>query len=217
MRSKVSNIHPECFPNYGSSLTSFEDKGFIQDELTKLRGDQSTGRGWFGYDRGSHSSIFSQRCFQRRRLFPGRLDKQHATFAQRASRQSGAARLLTYSCINCQRTLPYLRAWNEKYADKGLVIIGVHAPEFEFEKTPTMFKAVADFGLTYPVVQDNNFATWRAYNNHYWPAKYFYRCGGEYCAHHFGEGDYDGVNELFRNCFERQRTRCAVIDRQSFL
>jgi thiol-disulfide isomerase/thioredoxin len=105
----------------------------------------------------------------------------------------------TYSCINCQRTLPYLRDWHEKYKDKGLVIIGVHAPEFEFEKSEkNVRKAIADFGITYPVMQDNNFATWRAYNNRYWPAKYFIDKEGYIRYTHFGEGAYDESEQVIQ-------------------
>lgn len=98
----------------------------------------------------------------------------------------------TYSCINCIRTLPYLEAWHEKYADRGLVIIGVHAPEFQFEKKlENVQQAVRDRGLKYPVVQDNDFQTWRAYNNRYWPAKYIIDQRGDLRYYHFGEGEYE--------------------------
>jgi len=98
----------------------------------------------------------------------------------------------TYSCINCQRTLPYLKSWWEKYHDKGLVIIGVHSPEFEFEKDPkNVAQAIRDFGIKYPVVQDNNLATWQAYNNEYWPAEYFIDKDGLIRHTQFGEGNYD--------------------------
>jgi len=98
----------------------------------------------------------------------------------------------TYSCINCQRTLPYLVNWDKKYRDKGLVIIGVHSPEFEFEKDPeNVLEAIKEFGIEYPVVQDNNFTTWRNYDNRYWPAKYFIDKDGYVRYSHFGEGDYD--------------------------
>lgn len=98
----------------------------------------------------------------------------------------------TYSCINCIRTLPYLESWQEKYAADGLVILAIHAPEFQFErKFENVQKAVKDFGLTYPVVQDNDFKTWRAYNNRYWPAKYLIDQNGVVRFTHFGEGNYD--------------------------
>ncbi len=97
----------------------------------------------------------------------------------------------TYSCINCLRSLPYIRAWAEKYKDKGLVVIGVHAPEFAFEKDPAnVRKAVADMHITYPVALDNDFKIWQAFNNKYWPAHYFIDAKGNIRHHHFGEGDY---------------------------
>lgn len=98
----------------------------------------------------------------------------------------------TYSCINCVRTIPYVRAWAEKYRDQGLVVIGVHTPEFAFEKAPANVRdAVRRFGVTYPVAMDNAFAIWRAFDNRYWPAHYFIDAKGNIRYHHFGEGDYE--------------------------
>jgi thiol-disulfide isomerase/thioredoxin len=98
----------------------------------------------------------------------------------------------TYSCINCIRTLPFLQSWHDKYADDGLVILGIHAPEFQFEqKFENVQRAVDEFSLTYPVVQDNEFKTWRAYNNRYWPAKYLIDQNGIVRYTHFGEGEYE--------------------------
>ena len=98
----------------------------------------------------------------------------------------------TYTCINCIRTLPYLRVWNEKYADHGLVILGVHTPEFKFEEEyDNVVEAVGKFALEYPIVQDNDFGTWRAFSNRYWPAKYLIDHNGEIRYSHFGEGAYD--------------------------
>ena len=97
----------------------------------------------------------------------------------------------TYSCINCLRTLPYVNAWAEKYKDQGLVVIGVHAPEFAFEKNINNVKqAVAALKIDYPVAIDNNYAIWRAFNNEYWPADYFIDAQGRIRHHAFGEGDY---------------------------
>jgi len=98
----------------------------------------------------------------------------------------------TYSCINCVRTLPYITDWDRKYRDQGLVIIGVHAPEFEFEKNLANVKAaVAQHGIRYPVAQDNNLSTWSSFNNEYWPAHYLINRDGQVVYTHFGEGDYD--------------------------
>ncbi|HEV7479874.1 MAG TPA: cytochrome c biogenesis protein CcdA, partial [Roseiarcus sp.] len=97
----------------------------------------------------------------------------------------------TYSCINCLRSIPYVRAWADKYKDQGLVVIGVHAPEFAFEKNIGNVKqAVAKLGIDYPVAIDNNYAIWRAFNNEYWPADYFIDAKGQIRHHFFGEGDY---------------------------
>ncbi|MHC8292042.1 cytochrome c biogenesis protein DipZ [Pseudomonas sp. LB3P58] len=97
----------------------------------------------------------------------------------------------TYSCINCLRTLPYVKAWAEKYRDQGLVVIGVHAPEFAFERdVGNVTKAMKDLGINYPVAIDNDFKVWRAFNNQYWPAHYFADAQGRIRYHHFGEGEY---------------------------
>ena len=97
-----------------------------------------------------------------------------------------------YSCINCIRAIPYDRAWAEKYKDSGLVVIGVHTPEFDFEKQlPNVQKAVQRFGITYPVALDNNEAIWNAFHNQYWPALYFIDAKGKVRYEHFGEGSYD--------------------------
>jgi cytochrome c biogenesis protein CcdA/thiol-disulfide isomerase/thioredoxin len=97
----------------------------------------------------------------------------------------------TYSCINCLRSLPYVKAWAQKYKDQGLVVIGVHAPEFAFERNiDNVKKATHDLGVDYPVAIDNNYAIWRALNNQYWPAHYFVDAQGQIRYHHFGEGDY---------------------------
>jgi thiol-disulfide isomerase/thioredoxin len=98
----------------------------------------------------------------------------------------------TYSCINCLRTLPYVKAWAQKYQDKGLVVIGVHAPEFAFERNiDNVKKATHDLGVTYPVAIDNDYAIWRAFDNQYWPAHYFADAQGHIRYTHFGEGEYE--------------------------
>ncbi|KAB0634119.1 thioredoxin family protein, partial [Burkholderia territorii] len=97
----------------------------------------------------------------------------------------------TYSCINCLRTLPYTTAWARKYAPYGLVVIGVHAPEFAFERDiGNVKKAVHDLGIDFPVAIDNHYTIWRAFSNEYWPAHYFVDAQGRVRRHHFGEGEY---------------------------
>jgi cytochrome c biogenesis protein CcdA/thiol-disulfide isomerase/thioredoxin len=105
----------------------------------------------------------------------------------------------TYSCINCLRALPYVESWYEKYKDHGLVVIGVHAPEFAFEKDAgNVRRAVADLKVTYPVALDNDYAIWQAFNNQYWPAHYFIDASGRVRGHHFGEGNYDESEQTIR-------------------
>ncbi len=105
----------------------------------------------------------------------------------------------TYSCINCLRSLPYVKAWYEKYRNHGLVVIGVHAPEFAFEKDlGNVRRAVAELGVSYPVALDNNYAIWQGFNNQYWPAHYFIDSKGRIRAHHFGEGEYAQSEQTIR-------------------
>jgi hypothetical protein len=98
----------------------------------------------------------------------------------------------TYTCINWIRSLPYVRAWADKYADQGLAVIGVQTPEFEFEgDLDNVDRAIKEKDVRYPVVVDNDYAVWRAFDNHYWPALYFVDAQGRIRHHHFGEGEYE--------------------------
>ena len=105
----------------------------------------------------------------------------------------------TYSCINCLRALPYVEAWYDRYKDHGLVVLGVHTPEFAFEKDPANVRhAVSELKITYPVPLDSNYAIWQAFNNAYWPAHYFIDSMGRIRGHHFGEGSYGESEQLIR-------------------
>jgi len=105
----------------------------------------------------------------------------------------------TYSCINCLRSIPYVKAWDQRYRKDGLIVIGVHAPEFAFEHDPAnVARAVRDLGITYPVVMDNDWKLWRALHNNYWPAHYFIDAQGRVRYHHFGEGDYAMSERVIR-------------------
>jgi cytochrome c biogenesis protein CcdA/thiol-disulfide isomerase/thioredoxin len=105
----------------------------------------------------------------------------------------------TYSCVNCIRTLPHIREWDRSYRDKGLTIVGVHTPEFAFEKDPkNVGKAIKDLGVTWPVALDPDYGTWNAWGNRYWPAKYLIDKEGKVRAYHFGEGGYDVTENQIR-------------------
>jgi thiol-disulfide isomerase/thioredoxin len=117
----------------------------------------------------------------------------------------------TYSCINCIRTLPYLVDWNEKYADKGLVIVGVHTPEFEFEKNIDNVKAaVKKFGIKYPVIQDNDKGTWNAYENQYWPQKYIVDNEGFIRYDHIGEGGYAETEKIIQSLLQERAAQLGL-------
>jgi cytochrome c biogenesis protein CcdA/thiol-disulfide isomerase/thioredoxin len=105
----------------------------------------------------------------------------------------------TYSCINCLRTLPYVKAWDAKYRDQGLVVIGIHTPEFAFEKDEgNVRKALKDLGITYPVATDNDFKVWKAFNNQYWPQHYFIDAKGQIRYVHHGEGGYAESEQIIQ-------------------
>ncbi|MBA2125042.1 cytochrome C biogenesis protein [Hyphomicrobium methylovorum] len=105
----------------------------------------------------------------------------------------------TYSCINCLRTIPYVRAWAEKYKNDGLVVIGVHTPEFAFEKDANnVRRALTDLKISYPVAIDNNYSIWRAFKNQYWPAHYFIDAHGNVRYHHYGEGEYERSEKVIQ-------------------
>ena len=124
----------------------------------------------------------------------------------------------TYTCINCIRTLPYLKQWHDKYADRGLVIVGIHTPEFDFEKSLDNVKeAVERFEIEYPVVQDNNYWNWNAFNNRYWPAKYLIDTDGYIRYSHFGEGKYEETEQAIRLLLESaQQAVDDISDEQDF-
>jgi len=105
----------------------------------------------------------------------------------------------TYSCINCLRSIPYVKAWAEKYKDHGLVVIGVHTPEFAFERNINNVRgAVSDLKIEYPVAIDNEYKIWRSFDNKYWPAHYFIDAKGRMRFHHFGEGEYDQSEQMIQ-------------------
>ena len=134
----------------------------------------------------------------------------------------------TYSCINCLRTLPYLREWDDRYRGAGLTIVGVHSPEFAFERVEANVRETTrELGLRYPVALDNDFATWEAWHNQYWPAKYLIDRDGHVRYYHFGEGEYAETEETIRTLLgesapagrraSRTRARTACVTPESYL
>jgi len=117
----------------------------------------------------------------------------------------------TYSCINCIRTLPYITAWNEKYSDEGLLIIGIHSPEFEFEKNKENVEiAISKYGITYPVVMDNDWETWKAFENRYWPRKYLADHEGYIRYDHIGEGEYQETEKMIQQLLKERSLELGI-------
>ncbi len=171
------------FPGYGTSITKIEEKGDLS-VLTGVESQKKTAKN-LPIIKKAPEIISVGQWFN----IP---EEQSSLSIQSLKGKVVLVDFWTYTCINCIRTFPYLADWHNKYKDDGLVIIGVHAPEFEFEKDPeNVAKALLDFNILYPVVQDNSFTTWRAYQNQYWPAKYLIDKEGNLRYFHFGEGDYD--------------------------
>ena len=113
----------------------------------------------------------------------------------------------TFGCVNCRNALPYVRTWAEKYKDQGLVVIGVHSPEFAFERNVGNVKrAAGELGVTFPIAIDNSFAIWRSFSNQYWPAHYFVDAQGRIRFHHFGEGAYERSEQVIQQLLDEART-----------
>jgi len=112
----------------------------------------------------------------------------------------------TYDCINCQHTLPYVKAWAKKYEKDGLVVIGVHTPEYGYERIIGNVKdQVRKLGITYPVAIDNNYAIWRSFDNQYWPAHYLIDASGQVRYTHFGEGRYEAQEQMIQTLLDEAK------------
>ena len=117
----------------------------------------------------------------------------------------------TYSCINCIRTLPYITAWDDKYSDQGLLIVGIHSPEFEFEKNPDNVQMSIDkHGINYPVVMDNDMETWKAFENRYWPRKYIADHEGYIRYDHIGEGAYQETEKVIQQLLKERSEALGI-------
>ncbi len=206
----------EVFPNYGTGLTAFEDNEVIQGNLEKLTGRSEKSMRDDVREVQNQFSAYPQAP----EIIAGGewLNTKTPLSIEALKGKVVLIDFWTYTCINCIRTLPYLKQWHKSYESQGLVIIGVHTPEFAFEREKTNVEAfLKEQGITYPIVQDNDYATWNAYENRYWPAKYLIDATGKIRYTHFGEGDYaeteKKIQELLREKGENvTRTVTGDID-----
>ena len=177
-----------------------EESGSVRDQLASIRGDRA------------HSTIRVHESTEGSKLpklgaapdFTGNQMWFNTPDGRKLSLRDLRGKVVlvdfwTYTCINCIRTLPYLKAWDARYRDEGLVIVGVHTPEFPFERSSgNVADAIGQNGIRYAVAQDNDYATWNAYGNQYWPAKYLIDAKGQVRYLHFGEGAYDKTESAIR-------------------
>ncbi len=169
----------EAFPKLGTAVNGFESSGLVSSQLQNLTGAGQKRTGSSAPDLIGITQWFN---------LPD--DKKSLTLSD----LKGKVVLIdfwTYTCINCLRTLPHINSWYQKYKDQGFVVIGVHTPEFVFERdAKNVQNAIKSYAIAYPVAQDNNYATWNNYHNEYWPAEYLIDATGNIRHTHFGEGDY---------------------------
>lgn len=192
----------DLFPSYGSFVTSIEENDAVSSALEQLGGASA-----------SDTALESSKSASSGESLPnlGRAPELASagpwlnTDGEELSLTDLRGKVVlvdfwTYSCINCIRTLPFVTRWYDTYKDQGFVVIGVHTPEFEFEKkTENVADAIDRYAIHYPVVQDNDYGTWRAYRNRYWPAHYLIDAEGNIREKHFGEGKYDETEAAIRS------------------
>ncbi|MCR4336241.1 MAG: cytochrome c biogenesis protein DipZ [Candidatus Omnitrophica bacterium] len=190
---KILNV----FPSYGNFLSNIENNEKVAQELSALRGEKDIPRPTLPQE---NSEILPDLGIAPE--FTGIERWLNTSIPLTMADLKGKVVLVdfwTYSCINCVRTLPYVTGWYEKYKDRNFVVVGVHTPEFSFEKeTKNVEQALGQFKIHYPVAQDNDYRTWRSYRNRYWPAEYLIDVNGHIRKTHFGEGAYAEMEQAIR-------------------
>lgn len=177
----------DAFPQFNTTLNSFESNPALKQQLDVLKGKEPAPGGV------DTSGLFNTNIPAPDFIGITKwLNTNKPLSIQDLKGKVVLVDFWTYTCINCIRTLPFVASWYDKYKDQGFVVIGVHTPEFEFEKdTNNVLNAIKQYNIHYPVAQDNNYATWNNYNNQYWPAEYLVDANGNIRRTHFGEGEYD--------------------------
>jgi cytochrome c biogenesis protein CcdA/thiol-disulfide isomerase/thioredoxin len=208
----------EIFPSYGSGLTAIEENQAVRDAIGKraVSSDSSGGNaGFFAQvsspafgklgDYGKAPEIVTDGQWFNTDGIAGQVKLTGSEAGPRITMESFKGKVVlvdfwTYSCINCIRTIPHLKSWYDRYKDYGFTIIGVHSPEFEFEKNRNnVGNAIKDLGVAWPVVQDNAYEQWNAYSNRYWPAHYFIDAKGNVRYFQSGEGNYEIAEGVIRS------------------
>ncbi len=209
----------DAFPGYGNFLYQLEKKDIVKERLNELKGAGKDGA-FRDTQKTAGAAKSDLSHYGPAPEFVGIAKWLNTDVPLTLTGLRGKVVLVdfwTYSCINCIRTLPYLVSWYEKYQDQGFVIVGVHTPEFEFEKkTSNVQEAMKRYKIEYPVAQDNDYGTWQAYNNRYWPAQYLIDAEGDVRQYHFGEGKYaeteKAIQELLEEAGQKVTADISVIE-----
>jgi len=193
----------QVFPNYGTGLTTFENTKFVRDALDE-RSQTSSSENQFVWGKSPDGAVLGNYGVAPELIAEGPwLNTEEPITMESLKGKVVLVDFWTYSCVNCVRTLPYLQDWYNKYSDKGLEIIGIHSPEFPFERNVNnVRKAMEELGVTWPVVLDNDFSQWNSYNNRFWPAHFFIDSKGVIRYFHFGEGSYEESEQVIRKLLE---------------
>lgn len=191
------------FPSYGQGLTSIEDNSVVQEELKKL---ETSNQEIDTNMKKSNSLLFEPKTQAPDFTEGGEwINSEPLSLKEELKSKVVLVDFWTYTCINCIRTFPYIKEWDEKYSGEEFEIVGVHTPEFEFEKVKeNVINATKEYELNYPVVQDNDFKIWRLYNNRYWPAHYLIDKNGYIRYTHFGEGKYVETENAIRELLDEE-------------
>jgi cytochrome c biogenesis protein CcdA/thiol-disulfide isomerase/thioredoxin len=191
-----------AFPSYSGLLYSLESNQAVTNELNGLRGSQPIDQSKINMPMAQPGPLPKLGAAPDFVGISHWLNSDPLTMAQLRGKVV-LVDFWTYTCINCIRTLPYVTSWYEKYKDQGFVVVGVHTPEFEFEhNTQNVKNAIKQYNIHYPVAQDNDYKTWNAYKNQYWPAHYLIDTTGQIREVHFGEGSYDETEHSIQKLLE---------------
>ncbi len=185
----------DIFPSYSSFITKLESNSAVKTQLDALKGNKTTSSSNSG-----KNSLFNENTTAPEFICITKwLNTNQPLTIKELKGKVVLVDFWTYTCINCIRTLPHVTGWYDKYKDQGFIVIGVHTPEFEFEKdTKNVQNAIKQYNIHYPVPQDNAFATWNNFNNQFWPAEYLIDANGVIRRTHFGEGKYDETEQAIQ-------------------
>jgi len=203
----------DLFPSYGSALNIIEDNEAIREKIELLEEDtQKKDENKKNMKEEIQENTSKNKTMDHMGIAPefqgisNWLNTESSLTQEELKGKVVLIDFWTYSCINCIRTLPHVTGWYEKYKDDGFVIVGVHTPEFAFEhSTKNVQQALERYDITYPVAQDNNYETWRAYKNRYWPAHYLIDAEGNIRYTHFGEGKYDVTEQAIQDLLQEAK------------